>query len=100
MRFWQKSLLVVLLLFILTLDVSVMMIMKKSWQLNMEREIQRASSEQALIANNIYENLNSIKSRGMSIHDTVLFDVARSYADYYRQQGITLQLWDQGQFSV
>lgn len=97
MQFWQKTLLVVLILFILTLDISVIMIMKKSWQLNMEREIQRASSEQALIANNIYENLNSIKSRGMSINDAVLFDVARSYADYYRQQGITLQLWDQGQ---
>lgn len=29
MRFWQKTLLVVLILFILTLDVSVIMIMKK-----------------------------------------------------------------------
>ncbi|MWV42812.1 HAMP domain-containing protein [Paenibacillus sp. HJL G12] len=96
MRFWQKTLLVMLFLFILTLDISVIMIMNKSWKLNMEREMQRASSEQALIANNIYENLNSVKSRGISINDNVLFDVAHSYADYYRQQGITLQLWDQG----
>lgn len=95
MRFWQKTLLVMLTLFILTLDLSVVMIMKKSWQLNMEREVQRASSEQALIANNIYENLNSIKSRGMTISDLVIFDIMSSYADYYKRQGITLQLRDQ-----
>lgn len=95
MRFWQKTLLVMLTLFIVTLDFSVVMIMKKSWQLNMEREVQRASSEQALIANNIYENLNSIRSRGMTINETVLYDVASSYAEYYKHQGITLQLWNQ-----
>lgn len=97
MRFWQKTLLVVLILFIVTLDASVIMMMHKSWQLNMEREIQRSSNEQALIANNIYDNLNSIKSRGMTVNDDVLFDVARSYADYYLKQGISLQLWDREQ---
>lgn len=97
MRFWQKTLLVVLILFIVALDVSVIMIMHKSWQLNMEREMQRSSNEQALIANNIYENLNSIKSRGMTMSDDVLFDVARSYAEYYLKQNISLQLWDREQ---
>ncbi|MDR0270201.1 HAMP domain-containing sensor histidine kinase [Paenibacillus sp.] len=97
MRFWQKTLLVVLILFIVTLDVSVIMIMHKSWQLNMEREMQRSSNEQALIANNIYENLNSIKSRGMIVNDDVLFDVVRSYAEYYQKQDISLQLWDREQ---
>ncbi|MED5017863.1 HAMP domain-containing sensor histidine kinase [Paenibacillus chibensis] len=94
MRFWQKTLLVVLILFIVALDLSVVMIMNKSWQLNMQREVQRSDNEQALIANNIYENLNSIKSRGIAISDNVLFDVARSYAEYYRRQDMGLQLWD------
>ncbi|MFF2090893.1 ATP-binding protein [Paenibacillus sp. NPDC058174] len=97
MRFWHKTLLAVLALFIIALDVSVIIIMNKSWQLHMEREIQRAASEQALIANNIYENLISIQSRGMAVNDTVLTDVARSYANYYRKQKISLQLWNGNQ---
>jgi len=97
MRFWQKTLLAVLVLFIIALDVSVVIIMNKSWQLNMEREVQRAANEQELIANNIYENLKSIQSRGMVINDPVLVDIARSYSDYYQKQKIALQLWDQDQ---
>lgn len=94
MRFWQKTLLVVLILFIVALDASVIMMMHKSWKLNMDREMQRSSNEQAFIANNIYDNLNSIKSRGMTVKEDVLFDVARSYAEYYQKQNIFLQLWD------
>ncbi|MEC0168728.1 HAMP domain-containing sensor histidine kinase [Paenibacillus graminis] len=95
MRFWQKTLVLMLVLFVVVLDVSVIMIMNKSWQLNMRREQQRAASDQALIANNIYENLNSIKSRGMPINDTILLDVARSYGEYYQERGISLQLSNQ-----
>ncbi|MFF2907630.1 ATP-binding protein [Paenibacillus sp. NPDC057934] len=94
MRFWHKILLSVLPLFIITLDVSVMMVMKKSWQLNIDSETQRASSDQLLIANNIYENLNSIQARGNPLTPILLASVAQSYGDYYRKQGIYLQLWD------
>ncbi|WP_019909212.1 sensor histidine kinase [Paenibacillus sp. HW567] len=94
MKFWHKTLLMVLALFIAALDVSVIMVMNKSWQLNMERETQRASSEQALIANNVYENLNSLLARGSRVDRPVLYEVMRSYAQNYRQQGIALQLWD------
>ncbi|MFD0710916.1 ATP-binding protein [Paenibacillus sp. GCM10027626] len=97
MKFWQKSLLLVLALFIIALDISVLMIMNKSWALNIAREQQRADREQALIANNIYENLNSIASRGMLINEAVLAEVARSYIDYYHKQKISLQLWDHKQ---
>jgi len=97
MRFWQKTLLAVLVLFIIALDVSVIIMMNKSWQLNMDREVQRAQSEQELIANNVYENLKSIQSRGMVINDTVLVDIARSYSDYYQKQNIAIQLWNKDQ---
>jgi len=94
MRFWHKILLSVLALFIAALDVSVIMVMKKSWQLNMDSEMQRASSEQLLIANNIYENLNSILARGTALTPILLASVSQSYGDYYRKQGIHLQLWE------
>lgn len=94
MRFWHKILLSVLALFIAALDVSVIMVMKKSWQLNMDSETQRASSEQLLIANNIYENLNSILARGTALTPILLASVSESYGDYYRKQGIHLQLWE------
>jgi signal transduction histidine kinase len=96
MRFWHKILLSVLPLFVITLDVSVIMVMKKSWQLNIDSETQRASSEQLLIVNNIYENLSSIQARGNPLTPILLASVSQSYGDYYRKQGIYLQLWENG----
>lgn len=92
MRFWHKILLAVLVLFIAALDVSVIMVMKKSWQLNMDSETRRAESEQLLIVNNIYENLDSIRVRGMSLTPALLVSVAESYGEHYRKQGIRLEL--------
>lgn len=92
MRFWHKILLAVLVLFIAALDVSVVMVMKKSWQLNMASESKRAASEQLLITNNIYENLDSIRARGVSLTPALLLSVAKSYGEHYRKQGIRLEL--------
>lgn len=92
MRFWHKILLAVLVLFIAALDVSVLMVMKKSWQLNMDSETRRAESEQLLIVNNIYENLDSIRVRGMSLTPALLVSVAESYGEHYRKQGIRLEM--------
>lgn len=96
MRFWHKILLAVLVLFIAALDVSVVMVMKKSWQLNMASESKRAASEQLLITNNIYENLDSIRARGVSLTPALLVSVAKSYGEHYRKQGIELELRDDG----
>lgn len=97
MRFWHKNLLAVLVLFIAALDVSVIMVMKKSWQLNMDSEIRRAESEHLLIVNNIYENLDSIRSRGLTLTPALLVSAAESYDEYYRRQGISLELRENGQ---
>ncbi|WNS43935.1 HAMP domain-containing sensor histidine kinase [Paenibacillus sp. MMS20-IR301] len=97
MRFWHKILLAVLVLFIAALDVSVIMVMKKSWQLNMDSETRRASSEQLLIANNIYENLESIRTRGLTLTPALLVNVVQSYGGHYRKQGIELELRENGQ---
>lgn len=97
MRFWHKILLAVLVLFIAALDVSVIMVMKKSWQLNMDSETRRAASEQLLITNNIYENLNSIRTRGLTLTPALMVSVAKSYGEHYRKQGIGLELREDGQ---
>ncbi|WP_342562308.1 HAMP domain-containing sensor histidine kinase [Paenibacillus sp. FSL R7-0345] len=96
MRFWHKILLAVLALFIIALDVSVIMVMKKSWQLNMDSETRRAASEQTLIANNIFENLDSIRARGNTLTPVLLASVAQSYGDHYHSQGIGLELRENG----
>jgi signal transduction histidine kinase len=96
MRFWHKILLAVMLLFIAALDVSVIMVMKKSWQLNMDSETKRAASEQLLITNNIYENLDSIRSRGITLTPGLMVSVAESYGEHYRRQGIGLELREDG----
>ncbi|WP_339251072.1 HAMP domain-containing sensor histidine kinase [Paenibacillus sp. FSL P2-0136] len=96
MRFWHKILLAVLVLFIAALDVSVVMVLKKSWQLNMASERKRAASEQLLITNSIYENLESNRFRGMSLNPELLVSVTQSYGQHYRKQGIGLELRENG----
>ncbi|WP_339220203.1 HAMP domain-containing sensor histidine kinase [Paenibacillus sp. FSL H8-0332] len=96
MRFWHKILLAVLVLFIAALDVSVVMVLKKSWQLNMASERKRAASEQLLITNSIYENLESNRFRGMSLNPELLVNVTQSYGQHYRKQGIELELRENG----
>ncbi len=93
MKIWHKILLVSLILFFGALDVSVISLMEKSWQLNLQREEQRAISEQTLIANNIDENLNAIGSRGAVLNEKIYHDVLKSYASYYEGQGIDLVLF-------
>lgn len=97
MRFWHKNLLAVLILFIAALDISVIMVMKKSWQLNMDSETKRAASEHLLITNNIFENFDSIRARGNTLTPVLLASVAESYGEYYRRQGIGLELLEKGQ---
>ncbi|WP_042195760.1 HAMP domain-containing sensor histidine kinase [Paenibacillus camerounensis] len=96
MRFWHKNLLAVLILFIAALDISVIMVMKKSWRLNMDSETRRAASEQMLIVNNIFENLDSIRARGSTLTPVLLASVAQSNGDYYLSQGIGLELRENG----
>ncbi|WP_235441543.1 cell wall metabolism sensor histidine kinase WalK [Paenibacillus sp. IHB B 3415] len=71
--------------------------MKKSWQLNMDSETRRAASEQLLITNNIYENLDSIRTRGLTLTPALMVSVAKSYGEHYRKQGIGLELREDGQ---
>lgn len=62
----------------------------------MASESKRAASEQLLITNNIYENLDSIRARGVSLTPALLVSVAKSYGEHYRKQGIELELRDDG----
>ncbi|MFD1904145.1 hypothetical protein ACFTAO_39680 [Paenibacillus rhizoplanae] len=76
--------------------MSVVMVLKKSWQLNMASERKRAASEQLLITNSIYENLESNRFRGMSLNPELLVNVTQSYGQHYRKQGIELELRENG----
>ncbi|WP_245237218.1 HAMP domain-containing sensor histidine kinase [Paenibacillus ihuae] len=62
----------------------------------MDSETKRASSEQLLIANNIYENLESVQARGYTLTPALLLSVAESYGEHYRRQGIGLELRENG----
>lgn len=62
----------------------------------MDSETRRAASEQMLIVNNIFENLDSIRARGSTLTPVLLASVAQSYGDYYLSQGIGLELRENG----
>lgn len=94
LRFWQKVLILVFLTFIIAVDICVVAVMRRNWSLSLAREFARCENEQLLISNNIYENLNTLSSRGMAIDDKLYFDIASSYGDYYQGQGISLALWN------
>ena len=92
MKLWHKVMLISLLIFIISIDISTIIILQKSRQLNINLEVERAYSEQTLIANNIYENFNAILSRGAVLDNDIIYEVISSYSSYYDDLEIELQL--------
>lgn len=95
MKFWQKMMIVTLLLFVIMLDASVVVILQKSWSQNLEREISRAQNEQTMLQRTLTTNLNGIASRGADITDIMLRDMVASYDRYYEAQQIRLFVWQE-----
>jgi signal transduction histidine kinase len=92
-KFWQKTFLGILVVFILSINICLYLTSKYSFSLNMKRDTDRASGEYHFIINGVYEAMNSIFYREQAAPTpSSIESIMRSYSDYYKKQNVFLEL--------
>lgn len=93
MKFWQKSFLAILVLFVGSINICLYLTSKYSFSLNVQQETDRALGEYHFISNGIYETMSSLYYRQQAAPTASSIDsLMGSYADYYATQGVYLEL--------
>lgn len=97
MRFWQKILFIVVFVFVITLNICLMIFLTQNWSMNLESEIHRAKSEQALIGDNLANNLSNLILYQKNYRDNQsLFDLIHSFSRFYEKQGVEILIFKDG----
>ncbi|SHI11366.1 Signal transduction histidine kinase [Sporobacter termitidis DSM 10068] len=93
MKYWQKTFLIMLTVFIVFINVCLFLTSKYSFALNLNRDTDRALSEYRLVVSSVYQTMYSMAGRDQSsLTPSSEASVMRSYADYYLSQGVTFEL--------
>jgi len=98
MKFWQKTFIVILVVFIAFINLCLYLIARYFFALDMKRDADRALGEYHFIAKSIYQTLDSMyfREQTMPVPD-YLQSFMRSYADYYAKEHVYLELWNADQ---
>lgn len=96
MKFWQKTFIATLVVFIVFINLCLFLIAKYYYSLDMKRDADRALGEYRFISNSVYQTLDSLyfRDQTMPVPD-YMRSFMRSYADYYAKQQVYLELWDE-----
>lgn len=93
MKFWQKSFIGILIIFILSINICLYLTSKYSFALNLERDTDRALGEYHFIINGINEKMNSMYYlKQNELEPASFYNLMRSYADYYKNQHVFLEV--------
>ncbi|GIP22024.1 HAMP domain-containing sensor histidine kinase [Paenibacillus sp. J22TS3] len=93
MKFWQKAFVGILLVFIISLDISLYLTSRYSFDLNLKRDTDRALGEYHFIINGLNDSINSIHYRWEGQPSQAYYEsLMQSYADYYGRQRVFLGL--------
>ncbi|MHB8077501.1 sensor histidine kinase [Desulfosporosinus fructosivorans] len=93
MKFWQKTFLGILVVFIFAINICLYLTSNYSFSLNMKSETDRSLGEYQFITNGIYATMDSIYYREHAQPTpSSIQSLMRSYADYYKQQNVFFEL--------
>lgn len=87
LRFWQKTYLLTLALFLVALFGGVALIGWQNQQQTMDREVENACSEQRFVTQSLARDLATLDSSNTRLHAASL---ARSYGEHYAQNNVLL----------
>ncbi|CAG7644978.1 ATP-binding protein [Paenibacillus allorhizosphaerae] len=97
MKFWQKTFIVILAVFIVFINICLYLIARYYYTLDMKRDADRALGEYHFISKSVYQTLDSMYFREQTIPvPDYMQSFMRSYADYYAKQHVYLELWNAG----
>ncbi len=91
MKFWQKSFLILSIIFVFCLDLAILFVARDSYKNQLESYEDKAAAEAYFIANAIYNDFSVLNQSGelSTANEEIIF---RSYAEYYQQQGIGIEI--------
>ena len=93
MKYWQKTYVAVLLLFLFALNSGAFLMYHTALGTSVSAERERGFAEHGFIRDGLAKDITSIQARN-SESPAALDALFRSYADYYVRQGITIMLED------
>jgi signal transduction histidine kinase len=92
MKFWQKTFISVMVLFIIAFDLTAWLIVRESTKQLQINEIQTVKNEYYIIKNSISERLKSASKYYTELNADNITQYLIPYAQYYEQQGISMVL--------
>jgi len=98
MKFWQKIFFSVLIVFIVVFDAGTFVLTSYSYNFNKQRETESGIREQSVILASVKESLlnsDRILKDMSKFKDTMVF-IIKPLAEYYKNQGVFLGLYDDG----
>lgn len=89
LRFWQKTYLLVLALFLAALFGGVAFIGWQNQQQTFASEVEKARSDQRFVAQNLAQDLSALEGAGANLRASAL---VRSYGEHYAASGILVEV--------
>ena len=96
MKFWQKAFVIMLIVFVTTIDLCVVVMMHFTYSEQMNSLKKKSSGEAYFISTSISDDLYSAAPSG-SIGKKVRDNLFQTYMRYYEKQGILLSFYQEGQ---
>lgn len=93
MKYWQKTFLATLSLFLVALNGCAFLLFDTSWQSALASERERGFSEHGFISDHLKEDITAILSRS-GPQDNAISSLYQSYSAYYYSQGTYIALQD------
>lgn len=92
LKLWQKMFLLLILSTAVLFNGAMLIVVRLNYSLQMGREKDRAATEEAFVAANLYKDMVEIAS-GNGLNYEVLSKNFEVYRQYYQNQGVTIELW-------
>jgi signal transduction histidine kinase len=93
MKFWQKSFFCIIAVFLLGFDVMGYILAERSYALNRDYALAAAEREQQVIQKSVFESISLSENSFSELNPENLKLTISPYADFYRNQGIYFQLY-------
>ncbi len=95
MKVWQKIFILTLTISVVFLNVAVFLVVQLSFREELKNVKDRAAVDQQFICSSFARDLNSMQGSGTLTYDAISNNFS-IYQDYYMDQGIYLELWNNG----
>lgn len=95
MKFWQKAFVILLIVFVITIDICAVVMMHFTYDEQMSSLKKKSSGEAYFISTSVSNDLYSVEPSG-SIGKETRDDLFQTYMSYYEKQGILLSFYQGG----